>query len=533
VDGLYIGIYWIQCTAMAKHFARVLGAQPAIPSAHLVTIEADATNGLHTFSIVGLPDKAVEEARDRVASAIKNSGLTSPKASRKKIIVSLAPAALKKEGAAFDMPIAIAYLSAIGEVNVHKHQLFAGELALDGSLRPIHGALSLAQAARRAGIKEIFVPHENAEEAALVDGISVYGVRTIKQLIAHLGGGEALAPAAPYSARSREAPVSSGMVLETIRGQEHAKRALEVAAAGRHNIAFFGPPGTGKTMLARALASLLPPLTQEEIIEVTTIHSYAGVSNGDVVTVSPFRAPHHSSSNVALVGGGTIPKPGEVTLAHRGVLFLDEFPEFARDVINALRQPLEDRVVTVSRARGSQMFPANFTLVVALNPCPCGFYGTQGAEGNRARTCTCEQYSIERYRKKVSGPIADRIDMWVHVGDIPIEDISIQNTPVSTGETTEARDRIARAHKTQQHRYKAHPSIHTNSDLGADTIHALARITPTAEKHLLHAVKKFGMSARGYHRTIKLARTCADLAGNEEITESDMLEALQYRPKEW
>ncbi|HUO50369.1 MAG TPA: YifB family Mg chelatase-like AAA ATPase [Candidatus Paceibacterota bacterium] len=509
---------------MGSNFARVFAAQPALPRASLVSVEADIARGLHAFSIVGLPDKAVEEARDRVASAIKNSGLTSPKSTNKKIVISLAPAELKKEGSAFDLPVALAYLLAADELIFDPAaKMFAGELALDGSIRPIRGTLSIALLAREEGFKEIFIPEENADEAALVSGITIYPVRTLTDVLAHLRSQEPVPLHAHVPQPLAREEGTAEFSLSDIRGQESAKRGLEIAAAGRHNIALYGPPGTGKTMLARAASALLPPLSEDEIIEVTTIHSFAGTLERGALVRPPFRAPHHTSSYASLIGGGAIPRPGEVTLAHRGLLFLDEFPEFHRDVVNALREPLEDAKVSVARARGSATFPANFMLIAALNPCPCGKYGTSA--------CTCMPGSIERYRRKISGPVADRIDMWVHVGEMPPEKLA-QRAKGNAAETTEVRQRIARARALQKARFKNAKNVSTNADMGPKEIETLAHLSPKAEETLMQAARTMKLSARGYHRTIKLARTIADLAGSETIEPSHMLEALQYRARE-
>ena len=508
------------------NFARVFGGQPALPRASLVSIEADVGRGLHAFTIVGLPDKSVEEARDRVASAIKNSGLTSPKSTNKKIVISLAPAELKKEGSGFDVAVALAYLLASEEIAFKPEgKLFAGELALDGSVRPIRGALSIALVARDEGFQELFLPAENADEAALVSGVTIYPLRTLKELLSHLDPKNNAHIPAHTSKPTRTARTDNeeNISLGDVRGQESAKRGLEIAAAGRHNIALYGPPGTGKTMLARVALSLLPPLSEEEMIEVTAIHSLAGTLRGTAMFDPPFRSPHHTSSYASLIGGGAVPRPGEVTLAHLGILFLDEFPEFHRDVINALREPLEDAKVSVARARGSATFPANFMLIAALNPCPCGKYGT--------RDCRCSHLSVEKYRRKISGPVADRIDMWVSVGEMPPEELAMRKRVKDT-ETESARRRIASARARQRERFAHARGVTTNADMGPKELEELAELSAAGEKTLMGAARSLKLSPRGYHRTIKLARTIADLAENLTIEEPHMMEALQYRVRD-
>jgi magnesium chelatase family protein len=507
---------------IASGFARIYSAQPALPRAHPVSVECDITKGLHAFTVVGLPDKSVEEAKDRIASAIKNSGLESPKRSNKKIVLSLAPAGLKKEGAVFDVPLALSFLKASEQLSFDpKGKMFAGELSLDGEVRPIFGALSIAASAKIQGLTDVYVPEENAEEASLVSGVRVHAITSLKDVMQRLQTQKDVV----FTRTKTRVAYEETLALDEIRGQETAKRALIIAAAGGHNIALFGPPGTGKTLLARATTSILPDLTEDEVIEVTTIHSLAGALTGAGVTRPPFRSPHHTSSYSSLIGGGSgsSVRPGEVTLAHRGVLFADEFPEFHRDVIQALREPLEDGVVSISRAKASATFPANFILIAALNPCPCGYWGS-------AR-CDCMPHVVEKYRRKIEGPIADRIDVWVQVGEMPPETL-MRGAKKSDGETKIARESVSSARTVQQRRFAKAKNVRLNADMRPKDIDTYAGLTDETEKQLVAAAHRLKLSPRGYHRTIKLARTIADLSGSESIEPAHMLEALQYRVRD-
>lgn len=509
-------------------FSKVYSAQTVLLNAHIITIEIDLSRGLHAFSIVGLPDKAVEESRDRVSAAIKNSGFDSPKSKNNKIIISLAPAHLKKEGPAFDVGIALAYLLASENIAFNpEKKLFLGELSLDGNIRSIAGVLPLIIAAKNMGFEEVFLPRENGKEAALIDGINIFGADTLLQIIHHISTNidktkKEVVEKIDIQPRT-EVRVSekkrTGLDFSDIRGQESAKRGLEIAAAGKHNIALFGPAGTGKTMLARAFCSILPPLTFEEVLETTAIHSIAGTVEEDLVTEAPFRAPHHTASYVSMVGGGSIPKPGEVTLAHRGILFLDEFLEFEKRVIESLRQPLEDRIVSISRARGTARFPAGFILVAAMNPCPCGNFGSE-------KTCTCAPRELIRYQQKISGPIMDRIDMWIEVPHVDYEKLSTHKKIGS--ETLLMRSRVESARRKQAERFS---SLKTNSEMSVADIDEHIQLTAELKNILNTYAKRLELSARGYHRVIKLSRTIADLENSEDLEEKHLLEALQYRQK--
>lgn len=491
----------------------------------VVEVEVDvASKGLPNFNIVGLPSQAVKESKQRVWAALKNSDAKTP---ARRITINLAPADLPKEGPAYDLPIAVGVLAASAQILLDTNSaMFFGELSLDGSLRHTAGALPMALLARGHGFKELYLPAANAKEAAVVSGITIMPLRSIQQLQLHFlpQSTEKIQPQEHLQFSKILAEPVSEFDMSEVRGQEEAKEAMIIAAAGGHNIYLQGPPGAGKTMLARAMPSILPDLTEQEALEVTKIYSICGLipEGQSIIKVRPFRTPHHTTSRIGLIGGGTRPRPGEISLAHRGVLFLDEFPEFPRSVLEALRQPLEDNVVTVSRAIGTWTYPANFLLVAAANPCPCGNYGS------RYKPCICMPHAVEQYRKRVSGPILDRIDLHVTVKEVKPEELS----SLPTGEDSKTiRKRVQKARERQSKRFKGTPLV-CNADMGTKAVKKLCQLTPDVEERLVQLSTHFHLSARAYMKVLKVARTIADLEESDTILGAHLARAVRFRPAE-
>lgn len=500
-------------------------------SAKLVKVECDIGRGINSFNLIGLGDKAVEESKERVSSALRNSGYSNPRQVNQKTTIALAPGNLKKEGTTFDLAIAIAYLINNKEIKVEKEEIdnsiFIGELSLEGKLSRLNGALAIVELALKHKIKNIYLPKENIKEASLVKGINIYGANSLLEVIDHLTNSEKIIKAKNIDLDKIIINHNdlNEIDLDDIKGQVEAKRALTIAIAGGHNIALYGPPGTGKTMLAKAARKLLPNLSYGNILETTKIHSIANLNSNfqSLILTPPFRHPHHTSSYVSLVGGGTNIRPGEVTLAHNGILFLDEFPEFEKKSLEALREPMEDGYISISRAKGTEKFPAKFILIAAMNPCPCGY------KGSKIKPCTCSTLDLTRYERKLSGPIMDRIDLWINVSNIPYKELIIENN--NHQETDLYKKNILKARNMMTSRFKDNPKIIINNDLNAKTILRYIKLDENIKKEFDNYANRLAISPRVYYKVIKVARTIADLDNSLNIESKHLLEALNYRPK--